>query len=285
MLSFENLSQFTPKELTKIAYSLAKLRFLEQSNIDDIADAVAPAVASLTASQVSELIYALAMVDARHQGEFARSLAQQYIALGKEGPTRSLNSLADFAWSVCALELVGEFKEEFKATMDEIFDRTPPQNRIPLVKLFDVINAVELEHKKLKLSVPKAWQAACDDADRFEMDRLEASRLHNEIVMRFDHLRGMANGLRWQLRMLRNQPCGPYRVDLFDEESKIALDLEIVSWPTSRKLKHRLLTDLGFHMLRIDYWDWRKARTEAEQIAYLELAVTDLLENVYRIEQ
>jgi len=285
MLSFENLNQFEPKELTKMAYALAKLRFLDQSNIDDIAVAMSPSLDKLAASQVSEALYAMAMVDARHQVDFTRSLAEQYIALGKEGPKRSIGSLADFAWSLCSLELVGEFKDDFKATMDEIFDRSPPQNRLPLVKLFDVINAVELEHKNLKLSVPKAWQAACDDADRFEMDRLEASRLHNEIVMRFDHLRGMANGTRWQLRMLRNQPCGPYRVDLFDEESKIALDLEIVSWPTSRKLKHRLLTGLGFQLLRLDYWDWRRARTETEQNAYLEREINNLLSGGSQIEQ
>jgi len=272
------LNQFAPRELTKMAYSLAKLRFLTHANVDEIIATIEKDVGQLTASQVSELLYALAMVDARHHGEFICSLIGRYIALGSEGPKRSLNSLADFAWSLCALELVGDFKDDFKAVMGEIFDRSPPQNRVPLVKLFDVINTVALEHKKLKLEVPKAWVAACDDADRFEMDRLEASRLHNEIVMRFDSLKGMANGTRWQLRMLRNQPCGPYRVDLFDEESKVALDVEIISWPSSRKLKHRLLSNLGFLPLRIEYWEWRQARTEEEQVKYLEAAVNQLLE-------
>eukprot|EP00425_Heterocapsa_triquetra_P018424 CAMPEP_0195128094 /NCGR_PEP_ID=MMETSP0448-20130528/138450_1 /TAXON_ID=66468 /ORGANISM="Heterocapsa triquestra, Strain CCMP 448" /LENGTH=49 /DNA_ID= /DNA_START= /DNA_END= /DNA_ORIENTATION= len=49
--------------------------------------------------------------------------------------------------------------------------------------------------------------------------------------MRFDHLRGTANGTRWQLRMQRNQQCGPYRVDMLDEDTKIALDVETISWP------------------------------------------------------
>merc|ERR1712039_694765 len=166
-------------------------------------------------------------------------------------------------------DLVDEFESDFKATMAEIFDRTPPQNRVPLMKLFDVVCALELEHQALGISVPPAWKAACDDADRFEMDRLEPSRLHNEIVMRFDHLRGVANGLRWQLRMQRNQQCGPYRVDMLDEDTKIALDVEIISWPTSRLLKHRLIEGLGFKPLRLHYWDWRRARTEEDQNLYL----------------
>merc|ERR1719382_1064339 len=163
--------------------------------------------------------------------------------------------------------------------MDEIFDRPTPQNRVPLIKLFDVLCAVELEHKKLKLSVPAAWRAACDDADRFEMDRLEGSRLHNEIVTRFDHLRGRAGGVRWQLRMQRNQQCGPYRVDMLDEDTRVALDVEIVSWPTSRHMKHRLLAGLGFRTLRLDYWEWRRARTEDDQNTFLEREVCAVLES------
>merc|ERR1719216_17924 len=40
-LVFENLHQFTPRELTKMAYSLAKLRFLADGNADDLVDALA----------------------------------------------------------------------------------------------------------------------------------------------------------------------------------------------------------------------------------------------------
>lgn len=37
--------------------------------------------------------------------------------------------------------------------------------------------------------------------DRYEMDRLESSRLHNEVMMRFDQLRGSSKGVRWKLQM------------------------------------------------------------------------------------
>merc|ERR1712113_511790 len=136
-----------------------------------------------------------------------------------------------------------------------IFERFPPQNRVPLVKLFDVICALDLEYQSLGVTVPQLWKAACDEADRFEMDKLESSRLHNEIVMRFDNLRGIASGTRWQLRMQRNQQCGPYRVDMLDEASKVALDVEIISWPTSRRMKHRLLCTLGYRPVRLEYWE------------------------------
>eukprot|EP00441_Pelagodinium_beii_P003545 CAMPEP_0197691952 /NCGR_PEP_ID=MMETSP1338-20131121/110436_1 /TAXON_ID=43686 ORGANISM="Pelagodinium beii, Strain RCC1491" /NCGR_SAMPLE_ID=MMETSP1338 /ASSEMBLY_ACC=CAM_ASM_000754 /LENGTH=490 /DNA_ID=CAMNT_0043274561 /DNA_START=131 /DNA_END=1603 /DNA_ORIENTATION=+ len=278
-LAFENLQQFTPRELAKMAYALAKLRFLAQSNIDELADTLAPDLHKLVGSQVSELLYALAMADAKHQLDLARTLVAQYVDSPGGVPAMSGGSLIDVAWSLAALDLVDEHKPEFKAVLNEIFvNRTPPQNRIPLMKLFDVVNALELEYKDLGISVPAAWKAACDDADRFEMDRLETARLHNEIVMRFDNLRGTANGMKWQLRMQRNQTCGPYRVDMLDEETKTALDLEIISWPTSRHLKHRMLENLGYRVLRLQYWDWRRARTEEDQNIFLEREVTKLFE-------
>lgn len=278
-LSFENLRQFMPRELTKMGYSLAKLRFLSRTDLDDIVDAITPDLSKLQGSQVSELLYTLAMVDARHQLELARTLMAQYLDSPRAVKSKSLSSLVDVAWSLCALGLLEELSDDFKAVMDEVFDRSPPQNRVPLLKLFDVLCAVEVEHQGLGVVVPAVWKAACDDADRFEMDKLEPSRLHNEIVMRFDHLRGVANGLRWQLRMQRNQQCGPYRVDMLDEDTKIALDVETIIWPCSRAQKHRVLSGLGFRPLRLEYWEWRRARTEEDQNAFLEREVSRLLES------
>merc|ERR1740123_2550649 len=218
------------------------------------------------------------MTDAKHQGDVARALVAKFIDDSRDGVTRSLGSLVDFSWALASLELVGEFEQDFKDVIAQIVQQQPPQNRVPLMKLFDVFCALELEHKALGVSVPAVWKAACDDADRFEMEKLESSRLHNEIVMRFDHLRGMANGMRWQLRMLRNQPAGPYRVDMLDEESKIVLDVETISWPVSRRMKHEFLAGLGFKPLRIDYWEWRRARNEEDQNLFLEREVTRALQ-------
>ncbi|CAE7765309.1 unnamed protein product, partial [Symbiodinium sp. CCMP2592] len=277
-LAFENLRQFTPRELAKMAYSLAKLRFLAQSNVDELVDALRPDLHRLVGSQISEFLYALAMVNARHQLDLARTLVKQYADSPGGVQPMSGGSLIDVAWALVALDLAREFDAELKAVLEETFSRNPPQNRVPLTKLFDVICALELEYKDLGITVPNTWKAACADADRFEMERLESARLHNEVVMRFDHLRGATNGMRWQLRMQRNQACGPYRVDLFDEDTKTALDLEIISWPTARHLKHRLLEGLGFRVLALQYWDWRRARTEEDQNLFLEREVNRVLE-------
>jgi len=276
-ITFDNLLQFTPRELVRVAYALAKMRFMSRSMVDDFADAITPETQRLSVSYLSQLLFALAMTDARHQVELARVAVSEYA--GVPGVHKSTSSLADFCWSVLALDLKDDCKAELEAALAIIFERPPPQNRVPLMKLHDIACALELmDPLRLDVSFPREWKAACDDADRFEMDRLEDTRLHNEIVMRLDELRGTANGLRWQLRMLRNQQCGPYRVDMFDEDTKIALDVEIIGWPTSRRMKHRLLKANGYRPVRLEYWDWRRARTEEDQMTFLEREITNALE-------
>merc|ERR1719387_125954 len=159
-----------------------------------------------------------------------------------------------------------------------MFERHIPQNRTPLLKLFDIFCAVELEHKALGIEIPGSWKTAANEADIMEMDRLESSRLHAEIVLRLDHLRGMARGLQWQLRVQRNQQCGPYRVDMLDVETKIVIDVEVLNRPTSKAMKHRHLLELGYKPLRLDYWEWRKSRSEEDQNTFLQREIIRVLE-------
>merc|ERR1712003_369720 len=102
-LAFENLQQFTPRELVRMAYSLAKLRFLARGMVDDIVDVIQPDVGRLGVSQNSELLFALGMADSRHHLDLVRTLVSQYVDVADKYKT--LTSLADFSWAVCALEL------------------------------------------------------------------------------------------------------------------------------------------------------------------------------------
>jgi len=275
-LAFDNLEQFSSSELVRMAYALAKLRFLDHGSLDSIVDTLSLNLPRISVGQVSNLIFALAMTEAHHQADLVRDLVARFAA--DESP-KTLTALADVAWALCALDMVRELEDDFKNILNQIFEMQPPQNRVPLMKMFDVICALELEYKDVSVSIPAIWKAASDDADRYEMDRLEPSRLHNEIVTRLDHLSGMANGVKWSLRMQRNHGCGPFRVDMMDEETKLVLDVEIISWPTSRKLKHRLAKGLGYKPLLLEYWEWRRARTEEDQAAFLEREIVRVLES------
>jgi len=44
-------------------------------------------------------------------------------------------------------------------------------------------------------------------------------------------------------------------------------------------VKHRLLEAQGYRMVNLQYWDWRRARTEEDQNLFLEREVTRVLES------
>ena len=261
--------------------SISSLKLQWHPNVwaqDELVNMVKPRMEELQGSQISDFLFALAMVDARHQLETAKSLVASFIGDKHSFAQKSTNSLIDFAWALLALDLVSaDLSKDFTAVLNEIFERETPQNREALLKMFDVFCTLELEHQYLGITIPANWKNACTDADRMEMDRLESSKLHNEVMMRFDKLRGSSNGMKWQLMMTRNEACGPFRVDMLDKDTKIALDLEIISWPTQKHLKHRLLERQGYRMVNLQYWDWRQARTEEDQNLFLEAAVTNAL--------
>eukprot|EP00929_Paragymnodinium_shiwhaense_P088352 TRINITY_DN48658_c0_g1_i1.p1 TRINITY_DN48658_c0_g1~~TRINITY_DN48658_c0_g1_i1.p1 ORF type:complete len:582 (-),score=133.76 TRINITY_DN48658_c0_g1_i1:13-1758(-) len=274
-LAFENLQQFQPRDLIRIVYALSKLRFLTPGMVDDIVDVLRPDVGRIGCKEISELLYTIAMVDARNQLELCRTLVAEYAQV--EGVHKTLTSVADFSWALCSLELADEFQGELSEALRQIFAQKPPRNRVPLMKLFDVITALDTELKSLGIKVPQEWRAACEEADAFEMEKMEAARLHSEVMLRFDEMAKLGAGLKFQLKMERNRQCGPYRVDMFDEGSNLAVDLEVVSWPTSRRLKHRILQGLGYKTLRLDYWDWRRTRTEDDQNTFLQRQVSQAL--------
>eukprot|EP00811_Abedinium_folium_P034470 NODE_7348_length_1587_cov_15.534932.p1 GENE.NODE_7348_length_1587_cov_15.534932~~NODE_7348_length_1587_cov_15.534932.p1 ORF type:complete len:480 (-),score=149.76 NODE_7348_length_1587_cov_15.534932:147-1418(-) len=278
--AFDNLHQFRPRELASMSYSLAKLRFLAPGDVTELVMAIQPGLPQLSNRMLSDVLFMLAMTDAQEHLDFAKLLVEQYVDGPNAGGFKGNMSLVDFAWSLVALNLVDQYKPEFKAVMERILKEAPPQNRTLLVKLFDVFNSLDLEHKRLRVNIAKVWKAACNDAAQMDIDRLETSPLHAEILMRFDSLHGKANGQRWRLKMQQNQQVGPgpYMCDLVAEESKIVLDVDIISSPMSARVKQRIVRSQGYKTLLLSYWDWRRLRTEEEQCNFLEESVTAILE-------
>eukprot|EP00971_Amphidinium_carterae_P180352 3577146-Amphidinium_carterae.1 len=107
--------------------------------------------------QVSNLIFAIGMLEAHQHADLVRDLVARF--RDEEGP-RTLTALADVAWTLCSLDMVRELNEDFQQIMEDVFSKPPPQNRVPLVKIFDVLCALELEYKDVSVTVPATWKAA-----------------------------------------------------------------------------------------------------------------------------
>eukprot|EP01066_Platyproteum_vivax_P003346 Platyproteum_vivax@DN14247_c0_g1_i1.p1 len=130
--------------------------------------------------------------------------------------------------------------------------------------MFQVINCVDLREMEFGGVVPAGWRSSCDENDRLDNERTESQAMFNEVI-------GYLDSLRHHLRLNfnKNLLAGPYRVDLLDDASKIAITIEMLSGPRSVKIKNRHLAGLGFKPMVVPFWRYRACHTEEEKKSLL----------------
>ncbi|KAF4694773.1 hypothetical protein FOZ60_006928 [Perkinsus olseni] len=279
-LAFDNLPQFTGSQLVQLMSSLAKLRFLTTAAADDIVDAIGKCKHTLPTTQVSEVLFALALSDYEGSETTMQKFVTQYMK-ALDGSYVTLSSLADVAWSLC-FSLTDD-TSALAEVVRRIYEMPAPKSRAILLKMHEVQNSLNLEYPGIakKHPVPTAWLTSMEENDKMDQDKTDSSRLHAEVLTLLDNVKG-THGIRSRLSVERNVPIGPYHVDFFDAATGLVIDIDTPSRPTSRKMRHRhieLLPNTTYKTLTINYWDWRRhSRKEEEQMSYLKAVVKQALE-------
>merc|ERR1712118_69147 len=116
-LTFDNLPQFTPKQLVVVLYSLARLRFVTSSNVEDVLDVLKPDIEKLRSTQLSELLFSVAMTETLPQD--AGLISDLIARFLESGTDKTLTSYIDVAWALCALEQVTFHEGAFRECLGE----------------------------------------------------------------------------------------------------------------------------------------------------------------------
>ncbi|CEL93169.1 unnamed protein product [Vitrella brassicaformis CCMP3155] len=283
-LAFENLGDFDTRQLVTLFYSLSRLRFLSTQNCDDLIDALKirdldPKSINLDCMAIAQILFSLETAGYTENPAIIQCLVDAYQHKITEGKaTVSLLGKVDMAHALCFYNLKGT-QPLLEKTLQDIFAGQVTRNRLLHTKLWEVIGALEVEQKGMRVDIPVQWRAACDETDRLEQDKTETSRVHSEVVLVLDNLKG-----KYALSVLRNQRAGYYRVDLYDEETKIAIDLDTVNRPVGRLLKHRHMSLQGYRPVSLDYWMWRRCRSEEDQTLFLKQLLTRPLVDAGRLD-
>jgi len=256
-------------------YSLARLRFLVQRDIDDAIREIMRNLGRLSDDKVAQLLYVLAMTDVKSHTTLARLLVVQY-GEGRHPKLRAAD--VDAAWALCALGLAKRYKKVMDDILMRVFDRSPPQNFPLLLKLYDVVCAADLEHFVYDADIPSVWRTAVTEAAKSDMHHLTASRHEGS------HSHGIRTCLEslhedtdcvWedvtvpQLQMKQNVLIGPVRVELLDEVTHLVVDTELAGSPVTRRVRHQLVKLLGYKPFRVESWDWQQAGSEADRRTFL----------------
>ena len=268
-LSFENLNLFSQSQLVRLLSGFARLRFITTAGTDALLNAIeSNGISKLAPNLVTETLFASAMTNYKGESLVLDKLVDSSV---ERVEILSLTSMVDFAWALCVLDDSGKYADILESVSKKIFAISPPSNKQILLKALEIVPCVDAD------LVSAQWKSAMDDAEKMEMARFEGARLHSEMLALIESIKpsGM---IKEKLAVQRNATVnGMFRVDFFDEQQQIAIDIDTLSRPTTMGLKHRLLGEQGVATCCVGYWDIRKLKTFDDQQEFLRVLINKAL--------
>ena len=277
-LSFENLSAFKQGQLVKLFGGLARLRFTTTQSVDEMLEAIAGNdLKNLSGNQLAEVLFSVAL--SGYTGD-SESVAKVANLACKKSDSLSLTALVDLAWALMALES-SQHRDDLRSVLNKIYSIAPPSNRAILLKALEVTNGAAIEYPGLikKETVSAQWKSAMDDAEKLELNRFENARLHSEVLALVESIQPMPAGVLMDKITLQRaaQVEGLYRVDFFDSNKNLAIDLDTLARPSTLVLKHRHLLTEGVAVVGLNYWELRRFKNFEEQQAFLKSRIKKAL--------
>lgn len=268
-LAFENLKQFPLRSLVSLAFSLARLRFLNVENFSDIMDEVKPQLAELSLTAAHDLLLTISCGNFKEH----RAVARKLVDLVHTGETfLGFKSSSTLAYSILYFQF-NDCDDILRTRLARIFDGSAAvrqQDRIRLLQ--EIIVGLQQERKDLGIVIPQEIIAITDEADKKEAFRLETSNIHIEITTILNNMDG-----KYKLDFQRSTKAGPYHVGFLDEKSKIVIDMARVGSVTNGLMKMRHLEKLGYKPILLPFWDYRRCRSEVEQTSLLKQGLDQYL--------
>ena len=277
-VSFENLSAFNQAQLVKLFGGLARLRFTTTKSVDAFLESIeASNLNKLSPNLLAEVLFSVAMSNYTGGSETVNRIADVACQTYDD---MSLTGLVDLAWALMALE-ASQHRESLKLILNKIYSTPAPSNRGILLKALEVTNGAAIEYPGLvkKDSVSAQWRSAMDDAEKLELNRFENARLHSEILALVESIVPTTEGVLMDKITLQraSQVEGLYRVDFYDSEKNLAIDIDTLARPSTLLLKHRHLMTEGVAVVGLNYWETRRFKNFEEQQAYLKSRIKKAL--------
>lgn len=270
-ISFNNLSMFSESQLVKLFGGFARLRFMSSAGVDKMLSEIdSRGLSKFSPNQCAEILFATAMSDYNGSSPVVGKLAQQ---VGESYTLLSLTALVDSVWATLLMNW--DNKEILSEMIRKVYAiNPPPSNRVILLKMLEVTTSVLKEFPELKIAketIPTQWLSAMDDADKMEVGRFEAARLHTEVLSLVESIKPDGKWIKDKITLQRgNKVATGYRCDFVDESKKIVIDIDTLARPTTLALKHRHLLSDGFAVVGINYWEIRRFKNFEEQQVFLE---------------
>ncbi|XP_026189683.1 uncharacterized protein LOC34618656 [Cyclospora cayetanensis] len=214
-LAFENLHQFSQQQLLVLMKGLGRLRFLTPANCE-------------TLLQHFRIDCSSAEEQQQHSPGSDRGAA------GDLGWTPHKSAQLLGALALCDVGPLQSGLESMLLQLLQHIEKTFGGPSTPETASAG-LRGVVLHRLGTAALVDAAYAICCFQLQARQMqDRQETSGLHAEVSLALDLLRGPH-----RLQLQRNVACGGYRVDFFDQDTRICIDVDTVYKHSPCTVKHR----------------------------------------------
>ncbi|CRG93307.1 conserved Plasmodium protein, unknown function [Plasmodium gallinaceum] len=280
-LVFDNVSHFHHSSLINIIYNLTKLKFTTTNHIDVIYKNVEEHLENCNITTLSELLYTFYMNEINEESKINKIF--ENIKYDQFNTTKTA-TIIDFIHASTYYNKHIE-KEKLLNLIDLLFKRNIPKSLTLIAKIREPIYFLSADNNfKFDLNnISPSWLNAMNDFLRIDHEKLQALKTFHEVQ---NVLNSIASN--FQLNFVPLQVIHSYSVDFIDHNKKIIIDLDTIVRHTSFQIKHKYFENLGYKTTKIQFWKWRKCRTENEQQNYLcdiIYSVTDTKQNLQEINQ
>ncbi|CRH03093.1 conserved Plasmodium protein, unknown function [Plasmodium relictum] len=280
-LVFDNVSHFHHSSLINIIYNLTKLKFTTANHIDIIYKNVEEHLENCNITTLSELLYTLYMNEINEENKINKIF--ENIKYDQFNTTKTA-TLIDFIHASTYYNKYIE-KEKLLDLINLLFKRNIPKSLTLIAKIREPIYFLSADNNfKFDLNnISPSWLNAMNDFLRIDHEKLQALKTFHEVQNVLNSI-----ALNFQLNFTPLQVVHSYSVDFIDNDKKIIIDLDTIVRHTSFQIKHKYFENLGYKTAKIQFWKWRKCRTENEQQNYLcdiIYSVTDKKQNLQEMNQ
>lgn len=251
-LIMDNLDQFTPQQLAEASFRLSQLKFFTYQNFSRIYNVIESSLESMPDQLKLEFLTAGCLCKSGTTDALTKLLSSLTF-----NPSWDMSGVVDYIYASAYL---GSHGPELQTVLDNLFQRNPLLTRKYALLLKEALDSFEVESATVKVNLTARWKDALSTFENTETELTKTTPAFQEVKK---IIQGSSSNF------VEYQHVGPFAVPFLDADRKLCILIEFASNISPLYVKRRCLEGLEHRVGVIQYWEWRRLKTESSQADYI----------------
>ncbi|GFE53375.1 histone H4 [Babesia ovis] len=250
-LIMDNLDQFTPEQLSEASYRLSQMKFMTPANYSRLYAVVEPHLSNIPERLRVQLLAAGCLCESDKKNELEMLLDNL-----EHNGRWDLPGCVDYIFSSSYLR---RYNDQLPRFIEGISKYTPNITRKYALLLKESLDSIVVESAPVEYDLVPRWRETLDNYDKTTVEI-------NKTTPVFQEVRKILQGV--SSNFSEYHKVGPFSVPFVDEERKLAILIEFGTNMSNLVITKRCLEALGHQVGMVKYWEWRRLKTERQELEY-----------------